>query len=75
MSNLKRVIDKFYFFQSKRFQETGQSSSADVEFSSPYRVKIVKEIEEQRCEEVDLDTGRRRQSCNEDSSNILAEAL
>jgi len=46
--------------QSKRFQETGQSSSADFEFSSPYRVKIVKEIEEQRCEEVDLDTGRRR---------------
>jgi len=46
--------------QSKRFQETWISSSEHMDFSSPYRVKVLKEIEEQRCEEVDLDTGRRR---------------
>jgi len=46
--------------QSKRFQESVISSSEEIDFSSPYRVKIVKEIKEQRCEEVDLDTGRRR---------------
>ena len=31
-----------------------------MDFSSPYRVKVVKEVAKQRREEVDLDTGRRR---------------
>ena len=31
-----------------------------MDFSSPYRVKVVKEVAKQRQEEVDLDTGRRR---------------
>ena len=31
-----------------------------MDFSSPYRVKVMKEVAKQRREEVDLDTGRRR---------------
>ena len=46
--------------QSKRFQDNVVVNSASVEFSSPYRVKVVKEVEKQRMEEIDLDTGRRR---------------
>lgn len=45
--------------QSKRFQEAPKTSNND-DFSSPYRVKVVKEVEKQRMEEVDLDTGKRR---------------
>ena len=45
--------------QSKRFQDSGVSSE-NVDFSSPYSVKVRKEVETQRMEEVDLDTGRRR---------------
>ena len=47
--------------QAKRFQDSGVSSGSDkVDFSSPYSVKVRKEVESQRMEEVDLDTGRRR---------------
>ena len=48
--------------QSKRFQENTSTapSLGSLDFSSPYRVKVVKEVERQRMEEVDLDTGRRR---------------
>ena len=45
--------------QSKRFQDSGVSKE-NVDFSSPYSVKVRKEVEKQRMEEVDLDTGRRR---------------
>lgn len=45
--------------QSKRFQDSGVSKE-NVDFSSPYTVKVRKELESQRMEEVDLDTGRRR---------------
>jgi len=45
--------------QSKRFQDSGVSKE-NVDFSSPYTVKVRKELETQRMEEVDLDTGRRR---------------
>ena len=45
--------------QAKRFQDSGDSSGTVV-FSSPYTVKVRKEVESQRMEEVDLDTGRRR---------------
>ena len=34
--------------------------SSTMDFSSPYHVKVVKEVAKQRREEVDLDTGRRR---------------
>ena len=44
--------------QAKRFQDSGVSGT--VVFSSPYTVKVRKEVESQRMEEVDLDTGRRR---------------
>ena len=47
--------------QAKRFQESdGVHAEGNVDFSSPYRVKVVKEVEKQRMEEVDLDTGKRR---------------
>ena len=45
--------------QAKRFLDSGDSSRTVV-FSSPYTVKVRKEVESQRMEEVDLDTGRRR---------------
>ena len=45
--------------KSKRFQDSGVSKE-NVDFSSPYTVKVRKEVESQRMEEVDLDTGRRR---------------
>lgn len=45
--------------QSKRFQDT-RVSKENVDFSSPYTVKVRKEVEIQRMEEVDLDTGRRK---------------
>ena len=44
--------------QAKRFQDSGVSGT--VVFSSPYTVKVRKEVESQRMEEVDLDTGQRR---------------
>lgn len=47
--------------QAKRFQESQEpASSHDADFSSPYRVKVVKEVEKLRHEEHDLETGRRR---------------
>jgi len=45
--------------QSKRFQDS-RVSKENVDFSSPYTVKVRKEVETQRMEEVDLDTGRRK---------------
>ena len=45
--------------QSERFQDSGVSKE-NVDFSSPYTVKVRKEVESQRMEEVNLDTGRRR---------------
>ena len=38
----------------------GIERSSTMEFSSPLRVKVVKEVSKQRREEVDLDTGKRR---------------
>merc|ERR1712059_51183 len=35
-------------------------ASQDTDFSSPYRVKVVKEFTKQRKEEVDLETGKRK---------------
>merc|ERR1719436_708785 len=46
--------------QSKRFQDSGIERSSSMDFSSPLRVKVVKEVSKQRREEVDLDTGKRR---------------
>jgi len=45
--------------QSKRFQDS-RVSNGNVDFSSPYTVKVRKEVETQRMEQVDLETGRRK---------------
>jgi len=45
--------------QSKRFQDS-RVSNENVDFSSPYTVKVRKEVETQRMEQVDLETGRRK---------------
>jgi len=47
---------------SKRFDDdvNCSSSRSTNNFSSPYQLKILKEVKTQRIEEVDLDTGRRK---------------
>ena len=47
-----------YIISSKSQDEN--EPSAAVQFTSPYVVKVMKEKESRRLEEVDLDTGRRR---------------
>ena len=44
--------------QAKRFQEVDEGSSRQTPFSSPYCVRIQKEVIKKRKVEVDLDTGR-----------------
>merc|ERR1711915_889479 len=47
---------------SKRFDDdvNCSSSRSTNNLSSPYRLKILKEVKRQRIEEVDLETGRRK---------------
>ena len=45
--------------QAKRFQEVDEGSSRQTPFSSPYCVRIQKEVIKKRKVEVDLDTGQK----------------